>query len=134
MTMKNARNISVALFLLFAVISSGGTAFAGEVLPYDMKAFAAAQVANKTILIHVYADWCPTCRKQGPMVETLSKDKAFSNAAVFRLNFDKDEQVLKMFNVQHQSVLIVFKGKSEVGRSIGETNPQKIRALFEKGL
>ena len=38
------------------------------------------------------------------------------------------------FNVQRQSTLIVFKGKQEAGRSVGDTNAASIEALLAKGL
>ncbi len=39
-----------------------------------------------------------------------------------------------MFGVQKQSTLIVFKGATEVGRSIGDTDKASIEALLAKGL
>ena len=48
------------------------------------------------------------------------------------MNSQKD--VLRRFNVQRQSTLIVFKGKQEAGRSVGDTNAASIEALLAKGL
>jgi thioredoxin 1 len=67
-------------------------------------------------------------------VENLSKDNTFANAAIFRVNFDKDKEAVQFFKAQYQATLIVFKGKLETGRSTGESDPDKIRDLFKKGL
>jgi thioredoxin 1 len=35
--------------------------------PYDPASFAAAQKAGQSILIHITAPWCPTCKAQKPI-------------------------------------------------------------------
>ena len=51
----------------------------------------------------------------------------------FNIDFDSQKDLLKKFNVQKQSTLIVFKGKQEAGRSTGDTNAGSIDALVEQG-
>jgi thiol-disulfide isomerase/thioredoxin len=100
--------------------------------PFDAKSFAQAQAAGRSILIDVTASWCPTCRKQRPIIQQIEKERP--NLLVMEVDFDTAKDVLRRFGVQHQSTLIVFKGKSEVGRSTGDTDPDRIRALVAKGL
>jgi thiol-disulfide isomerase/thioredoxin len=100
--------------------------------PFDAKAFEQAQAAGKTVLIDVYASWCPVCKKQQPTVARIEKEKP--QLIVYEVNFDNDKSVLKKFGVQAQATLIVFKGAKEVGRSTGESDPARIQALVEKGL
>ena len=99
--------------------------------PFDAKAFEQAQAEGKTILIDVYASWCPICRRQQPTIGKLEKDKP--GLVVYSFDFDRDKGELKKFGVQSQSTLIVFKGTQEVGRSTGETDPARIEALVNKG-
>ena len=40
---------------------------------YDEAEFMMAQGKGKTIVVDVYADWCPTCRAQAPILEQLRK-------------------------------------------------------------
>ncbi|MBI4665180.1 MAG: thioredoxin family protein [Nitrospinae bacterium] len=115
-------------------ISAGQTAGAAEIMPFDGKKFAEAQKSGVTIIVGAHADWCPTCKKQEPVIENLSKDGKFATAIVFKVNFDTDKEALKLLKISYQSTLIVFKGNKEAGRSVGETDPGKIRALFEKGI
>ena len=100
--------------------------------PFDAKAFEQAQAAGKTILIDVYASWCPVCKKQQPIIGRLEKDKP--GLVVYEVDFDRDKNVLKQFRVQSQATLIVFKGGKEVGRSTGDSDPLRIQALVDKGL
>lgn len=117
--------VAVALLLASAVASPAAS-------PFDGKAFEAAQAAGRTILIDVYAPWCPVCKQQRPIVERIQKENP--TLVVFEVDFDKAKGVLKRFGVQFQSTLIVFKGATEVGRSTGETDPTRIQALVAKGL
>jgi thioredoxin 1 len=99
--------------------------------PYDAKAFEQAQAANKTILIHVHASWCPVCKKQEPILGQLEKEK--SSLLVYVVDFDADKAALKKLGVTSQSTLIVFKGAKEVGRSMGDTDASRIAALVSMG-
>jgi thiol-disulfide isomerase/thioredoxin len=99
--------------------------------PFGAQAFQQAQAAGKTILVDVTAPWCPTCRQQRPIIESIAKERP--DLVVYEVDFDTSKDVLKRFRVQYQSTLIVFKGAKEVGRSTAETDPARIRALVAKG-
>lgn len=103
-------------------------AWAGQ--PFDAKAFQASQAAGKPILIDVTAPWCPTCKRQRPIVEQIQKDRP--DLVVYEVDFDTSKDVLKRLRVQNQSTLVVFRGASEVGRSTGDTDARSIAALVAK--
>lgn len=98
---------------------------------FEADAFRQAQAAGKTILIDVAAPWCPVCQKQRPIVNDIAKERP--TLVVYEVDFDSAKDILKRFGVQYQSTLIVFRGSKEVGRSTGETDPDRIRALVAKG-
>ncbi|MEI7606528.1 MAG: thioredoxin family protein [Rhodospirillaceae bacterium] len=102
--------------------------------PYDAKAFAEAQAAGKTVVVHVVASWCPTCAVQRPIIHAMESEAPFAALSVFDVDFDGAKDVLGQFKVRSQSTLIVFKGTAEVARSVGETDGDKIRALVRMGL
>jgi thiol-disulfide isomerase/thioredoxin len=120
----------VALLLIVAL-----PVRAAEVVRHwDEALFDEAQAAGRTILVDVHADWCPTCRKQKPILEKLAADPAFKDALMIVVDFDTDADALHRFKVSSQSTLIVFKGTREAGRSVGDTREESIRALWAKGL
>ncbi len=125
------RSLAIALVVALCAPSLAG---AGEMVTYDRQAFTAAQDAGKSIVVFVTASWCPNCRKQQPVVDELSKDKAFADEVVFVIDYDADKAALRDFNVRMQSTLIAFKGKTERMRSTAVTNPEAIRALFQSAL
>jgi len=109
-------------------------AFAAQRLAYSPAAFDAAQGAGKPILVVVHATWCPTCRAQAPILSQLESEPNYAGLVVFHVDFDAQKDALKRFGVRLQSTLIAFKGRAETGRSVGDTDPGSIAALFAKTL
>lgn len=107
--------------------AAAGTRFS----PADL---TAAQDAGKPILVEVSAPWCPTCRAQKAVFSELDKDDRFKAFVKLEVDFDSQKQELKQLNARQQSTLIVYKGKDEVGRLVGETRREAIEALLLKAL
>lgn len=131
MTRRLALFLSALMALAWVVALP---AAAAERLPYDAGALAAAQKAGKSVLIHVSAPWCPTCKAQKPILDKLAADPAFKDVVMFDLDFDSGGEALRALNVRNQSTLIVFKGEKETGRSAGDTNADSIAALVKTAL
>jgi len=120
--------------LAIAVCFIAGQAMAGGKEAFSQVAFEAAERAGKPILVDVAAPWCPTCRAQAPILDQLVSEPKFKDFLVFVVDFDSQKDALHLFGVRQQSTLIVFKGDSEVGRSVGDTGKPSIEALLAKGL
>ncbi len=131
--MLNRRHLLGAVAIA-AALSFGSVASAMDKKPFDQKAFEAAQAAGKPILVEVTAPWCPVCKAQAPILSRLKSDAKFKELVSFDIDFDSQKDLLKKFNVQKQSTLIVFKGKQEAGRSTGDTNAGSITALLGKAI
>ncbi|ASU41520.1 thiol reductase thioredoxin [Herbaspirillum sp. meg3] len=128
--MKILKTLAVFLLLQAGVAS---TVFAAG-QHYAQAQFDALNKSGKPVVVHVHADWCPTCRAQDPIVSALIKDPAFKNVSFLEVDFDAQKDVVKAFNVTQQSTLIVFKGGKEVGRSTGDTRKASIDSLINKAL
>lgn len=119
---------------LLAVASGGPAyAFSGKA-PFDAAAFKAAQEAGKPILVEISAPWCPVCKAQKPILSNLGARPEFAKFTVFEVDFDSQKEALRLLKAQSQSTLIVFKGRQEAGRSVGDTNAASIEALLKKGV
>jgi thioredoxin 1 len=129
--MLNRRHLLGALTMTLAL---GSVAAAANKKPFDQNAFDAAQTAGKPILVEISASWCPVCKAQAPILARLRSDPKFKGLESFDIDFDSQKDLLRKFNVQKQSTLIVFKGKQETGRSTGDTNADSIEALLGKSI
>jgi thioredoxin 1 len=107
---------------------------AAEKTSYIPEGFAAAQAAGGPILVEIFAPWCPTCRAQQPILERLEAEPEFAAFKVFRVDFDKQKDVVRSFGAKSQSTLIVFKGGQETGRSVGDTDAASIAKLLSSAL
>lgn len=110
------------------LIVTAFAAAAGSVKSYKADAFSKALAADKTIVVHVHADWCPVCKKQQPAIKSLSDDEALSRVEFVQVNFDTDQDFLKANKVSSQSVILVFKKGKEVARLNGVTDAGQIKA------
>ncbi len=122
--------LAMRLLVGLAVVLSLGLAVSAA-QPYEEKSFNEAQAAGKTVLIDVTASWCPTCKKQEPIIRAIEKERP--NLVVYEVDFDKAKDLLQRLQVRAQSTLIVYKGQKEVARSTAETDPGRLRALVAKG-
>jgi thioredoxin-like negative regulator of GroEL len=99
---------------------------------FTQTAFDKLQAQDAPILISVHAEWCPTCRAQAPVISKLLKKADYQHINALRVDFDQQAAVVKAFNANTQSTLIVFKGKKEQGRSVGDTSEAGIESLLKK--
>jgi thiol-disulfide isomerase/thioredoxin len=123
-------SVAAALFMSWAALMPA----AASPRPYDPAEFAAAQKAGQSILVHITAPWCPTCKAQKPIVDSLAAKPEFKDLAIFDVDFDTGREALIAFKARSQSTMIVFKGEKETGRSVGDTTPAGIEALLKKAL
>lgn len=106
---------------------------AGDIKAWDAASFDALTQSGKPVAIAVHASWCTTCKAQKPIQQELMRDPAFHDVTMLIVDFDGDQKVLERFSVRAQSTLIVFKGRVEVGRSVGDTTRAGMAALLQKG-
>jgi thioredoxin len=128
------RTIIAAALVAVMTTVTAVVAQAGEKQKFDAAAFSAAQSAGKSILVHVHASWCPTCKAQQPIIDELGALPDMKDLVIFEVNFDKDRDALKMLKARSQSTLIAFKGATETGRSAGDTKRESIETLVRSAL
>lgn len=116
-----------AMFIASAQFSAHAAAPGWQA--YDAASFTAAQAKGKTIVADVQASWCPTCRAQAPILEDLRKEKQSADVLFIKVDFDKDKDFLRAHRIPRQSTIVVFKGKTEVARSIAETDRTRLRGV-----
>jgi len=103
---------------------------AAERVPFNRAAFDAALADGGSVLVDVSASWCPTCRRQGEIVNNLVGTDHFAAFTIFVVDYDTEKDIMRSFGATQRSTLIVFKGGRETGRLVGDTRPRAIEALL----
>lgn len=118
--------------LMFAFVSSA--AAAADPQPYAAGAVKAAQADGKPVLVEVHADWCTECKAQDQVLKKLTAAPPYAAIAIFRVDFDKQKDIVKALGAKRQSTLLMFKGGKEIGRLVAVTREDTIRELLNRGL
>lgn len=116
-----------------ALIASCAWAQALEIKPYTAAALADAQKANKPVAVHFHADWCPTCRAQDKVLQSLKEEKGL-DLTVLTANYDTEKALKQRFKINAQSTLVVLKGEKEMTRLVGDTSAEGIRNALKTAL
>jgi len=124
----------VVLVGIGAALLPYASVFAAEEQAFTPEAFQAAQDQHKSILVEIDAPWCQVCRAQKPILSKLFAQPKFQDLTVLRVDFDSQKKDVRSFGATMQSTLIVFKGREEVGRSVGLTKADAIAALLNKAI
>ncbi|MDB5817934.1 MAG: thiol reductase thioredoxin [Rhizobacter sp.] len=118
---------AVASLAFLATIAS-----AGEIKPYSQKEFDTLTHAGKPVVLDIRASWCPTCKAQQPIIDSLMKQPVYQDVTMLTIDFDSQKKTVHRYKVTMQSTLVAFKGDKEVGRSVGDTTPAGLEGLMKK--
>ena len=125
------RWLAIALIVLVTGVL-GSVALAATTEPFTAEGFAAAQAANKAILVEITAPWCPTCEAQRPLLLELTSQPKFRDLAIFQVDFDSQHDVVRSMHADMQSTLVTYKGSTEVSRSVGVTSKIRLAKQLDK--
>ncbi len=105
-------------------------ALAADFKPYEKAAFDKLLASGQPVLVHVHADWCPTCKRQLTVLGPMLNDPANAKVTAVTVNFDTEAAFKQANRVGGQSTLIAYKGGKEVARSVGATDAASIGGLI----
>lgn len=126
--MKLAKLIVSGLLMAAATLSQ-----ALEVKPYSAAALAEAEKANQPVALHFHADWCPTCKAQDKVVQSLKAEKGL-DLTILTVNYDTEKDLKRRFRINSQSSLVVLRGQKETARLVGDTTTDGIRSALKSAL
>jgi thioredoxin 1 len=117
-----------------AALAITGVANAAGAAPFDAAAFKSATDAGKPVIVEVHADWCGECKAQNQVLTKLTAEPAYAGLVRFRVDYDRQKELIRKFGARKQSTLVLYKGSAEVARLVGETAEAKIKAMLGKAI
>jgi thiol-disulfide isomerase/thioredoxin len=119
-----------ALAVFFVAPSQADERF----VPYEPAAFESLIESGVPVVVHVHADWCPTCRRQISIFDELFKDPALDEIQAVRVNYDTDREFRAAYKVTRQATIIAFRDGKEVARVVYDTNVERIHDALKAAL
>ena len=121
------------LFTLISFIFLTTASFAVEKKTnFTKEIFNQAKTDGKTIVINSYEKWCGTCSKQTAILN--EDEKKFKDIIFLSYEQSKNKDIAKELGVKFWTTIIIFKGKDEKARLVGQTDRDKIYKAILKGI
>ena len=119
--------IFILIIFIFAFSVNAGE----KKTTFNIELFNKAQSEGKVVIVSSWVKYCSSCASQ---MKVLNKAKnEFDNIEYFAFDVTNKE-ISKLFNVQYQTTLLIFKDNKEVYRSIGETNRDLIYEAIKSSI
>ena len=78
------------------------------------------------VVVDFYADWCPPCRRLGPVLDRLAQE--FSGKVSFvKINSDEENELAEHYNVTSLPTLIFFENGQIAGQFAGLPQESALR-------
>ena len=58
------------------------------------------------MILDFHADWCPVCLANDPIITAAFRDNTNTNLVGFKVNYDKETDLKREFNIASQSTII----------------------------
>ena len=111
------KKIFIFIFLIFALSANA------KETTFIKALFDKAQSEGKIVVVSSWTKYCSSCASQMKVLDKAKND--FDNIEYFKFDV-KNKEIAKLFNVQYQTTLLIFKNNKEIYRSIGQTDEKKI--------
>jgi thioredoxin 1 len=89
--------------------------------------------SEDTILVDLWAEWCPPCRKLGPVIDALAEEYA-GRALIGKLDVDEHPEVASRYGVMSIPTLLLFRAGKLLDRRVGALPREELRRLLNARL
>lgn len=88
------------------------------------------EIANGTVVVDFYADWCGPCQMLAPVIEELASER--SNTKFIKVNVDEQQDLAKQYGVMSIPTIIVFKNGKIANTNVGFVPKEIIQSWIEE--
>ena len=118
------------LVFIFCIFAFSGNAMEKKTT-FNKELFDKAQSEGKVVVVSSWTKYCSSCASQMKVLDKAKNE--FDNIEFFSFNITNKE-IAKLFDVQYQTTLLIFKDNKEVYRSIGETSKDLIYEAIQSSI
>ena len=120
-TMMNDNKTEPELMMTYS-----GSVLAGNSAPlldFNQSDYEAALKTDKLIVLYFYANWCPVCRAEFPLMQQAFNDLNSDQVVGFRVNYNDNEtdnsekNLARQFGVAYQHTKVFVKNNNRILKS-----------------
>ena len=86
---------------------------------------------NRPVLVDFFATWCGPCKMQAPILEQL-KEKIGEQAAIIKIDVDKNEQLAAQYQIRSVPTMMLFKNGQLLWKESGVFQLNHLEALINQ--
>jgi thioredoxin 1 len=86
--------------------------------------------ASELVLVDFWAEWCPPCRKLGPVIDALADEYA-GRVKVVKLNVDESPEVASKYAIFSIPTLLLFRAGQVVDQRVGFRPKEELQAALD---
>lgn len=101
---------------------------------YNQQEFETLVSQGKTVVVHIHADWCGTCKAQDVQINAAMNAAEFKDVTFLEVDYDGQRKSVTFFKAKIQSTIIIFKNGKEIDRSVAEREAPELQAFLKKAL
>ena len=120
------------LLITFLLISTNVFCAENHKSNFTIQKFETAKKNGETIVVTAWAKYCGTCKKQKVVLDQAEKD--FENVLFLYYNHPKMKDIAKYLKIVYRSTILVYKGNTEVSRTLGQLDKSIIYSNIKKGI
>ena len=116
--------------LIFCIFAFSANTMEKETT-FNKGLFDKAQSDGKVVIVSSWIKYCSSCASQMKVLNNAKNE--FDNIEYFTFDVTNKE-IAKLFDVQYQTTLLIFKDNKEIYRSIGETSKDLIYKAIQSSI
>ena len=120
------------ILIFFLLISTNVFSAEENKLNFTIQKFEEAKKNGETIVVTAWNKYCGTCKRQKAVLDQAEKD--FKEVLFLYYNHPKMKNIAKYLKIDYRSTILVYKGNTEVSRSIGQLEKSIIYSNIKKGI
>jgi len=89
--------------------------------------------ADKPVVVDFWANWCPPCKKLGPILEKVAQDYK-EKITVYKVNVDENPTLSQTFKIEVIPTVVLFKENEAKAGFVGFREEEDIKNWIDQNI